>query len=199
MTQVKRWRMVEIMQGKFTTKELLLGSICNEIEVVRRYLFGYGFDKNVIEDLISQTVLNAIECVDDLKDFSKLQHWLIKIARNNAIAYLKEMKKEEKTPINEYVEYNDILYRDRDSKDAYSILAQRETKQEIANCMNKLDKKYLMIICLTYYRDYSLIEISELLGINYNTVRTQYRRALAQLKELLLEENAQYKEYISII
>lgn len=187
------------MQGEFTTKELLVGSICNEIEVIRKYLFGYGFDNNVIEDLISETVLNAIECAGNLNDFSKLEHWLIKIAKNNAIGYLKKMRKEEKTPINEYVEYTQSTFGSIDSKDVYSILAQRETKNEIANCMNKMDKKYLMIIFLTHYRDYSLIEISELLGINYNTIRTQYRRALAQLKELLLEENEQYKEYMNII
>lgn len=46
-------------------------------------------------------------------------------------------------------------------------------------------QKLLLILLMRYKDDLSLAEIAEILGVSYNTVKSQHQRALAALRKEL--------------
>ena len=63
----------------------------------------------------------------------------------------------------------------------------------ITQCVKKLPVKYRQIIHLYYYEEYSLKEISCILQINENTVKTRMVRGRELLKKYLGEEACNYE------
>lgn len=59
---------------------------------------------------------------------------------------------------------------------------------DVLNTIVKLDEKYRRPIYLFYYEDYSIKEISEVLAIPENTVKTNLRRGRKKLSEIILKE-----------
>lgn len=71
-------------------------------------------------------------------------------------------------------------------------------KQEIdlTPYLNKLSKKYNVVLYLFYYEGYSTKEMAELLHIKENNVRVLLNRARNQLrKEIEADENKSFKNY----
>lgn len=50
-----------------------------------------------------------------------------------------------------------------------------------------LDEKYREIIVLHYYEEMTLVEISDVLSLNINTVKSRHSRAKKQLQDQLKE------------
>ena len=61
-------------------------------------------------------------------------------------------------------------------------------RNEVYYAVMKLPIKYRTIIHLYYYENYSIKEISKILNINENTIKSQLSRAREQLKELVKGE-----------
>lgn len=75
------------------------------------------------------------------------------------------------------------------SKQAYSTIEQQYFSNEEDELISKqvlaLPVKLREVIILYYYQEFSIDEISDLLGINPNTVKTRLHRGRLKLKELL--------------
>lgn len=138
---------------------------------------------------ITQSVMEiAIAKQDTLKKKESLKAWTMQIAYNKVKSYYNEVKK-----INsnfsqwEYVG-EDILpidiYNVEDIKaDILNLIVTEEDIQNLMTALNRLDKKYQEVIRLNYICEYSFIEISEILNVNVNTVRTWGSRGLIKLKQ----------------
>ncbi|TCJ01008.1 sigma-70 family RNA polymerase sigma factor [Cytobacillus praedii] len=86
---------------------------------------------------------------------------------------------------------------------------EKEEQQELnpeANLLNKdrdtqvkkivlsLSPKYKEIIFLYYYKDFSVEEISTILKVSANTVKTRLARGRGRLKKLLEEEGFEWED-----
>ena len=60
---------------------------------------------------------------------------------------------------------------------------------ELVELLNTLDEKYRIIVVLYYVEGFKISEISQLLGINQNTVKTRLSRARKSLKKEYEEVN----------
>ncbi|SNR14045.1 RNA polymerase sigma-70 factor [Tenacibaculum jejuense] len=102
--------------------------------------------------------------------------WLKRIVINQCIDQLKK-RKLETSPIEEVqleiVDDEDWLF---DSQ---------ITKQEILQAIDQLREKYQLVVKLYLLEGYDHSEISQILGIEVKTSRTQLRRGKLQLRELL--------------
>lgn len=73
-------------------------------------------------------------------------------------------------------------------------LVNNEISKQLANSIMQLPLKYREIILLFYYEELSIQEISELINMNENTVKTRLNRGREKLKPLL--ERGDYYERI---
>lgn len=164
-----------------------------EKELVNIYKDVYFFVNSRINDKeyardITQTVMEiAIDKYDTLRKRESLKAWVMQIASNKVKAYYSELRRinsifvYQGEPLEECTAEIDNV---EDVKsDLLQLLVSRENKINLINALNRLEKKYSEVIRLNYICGYNLIEISEILNVNVNTVRTWSARGLVKLKE----------------
>ncbi len=102
--------------------------------------------------------------------------WLKRIVINQCIDQLKKRKLE--TSAIEEVQLEIV-----DNEDW--LFDSQITKQEILQAIEQLGEKYQLVVKLYLLEGYDHSEISQILGIEEKTSRTQLRRGKLQLRELL--------------
>jgi RNA polymerase sigma factor (sigma-70 family) len=75
-----------------------------------------------------------------------------------------------------------------------SFLNRFDIIREINSALNKLHPKYSKILFLRYKDGFTFKEIARRLGESLNTIRSRYRRALIQLKKILVEANIFHRD-----
>ncbi len=171
-----------------------------EQELIELYKDVYCFVNSRINDKeyardITQTVMEtAIDKHESLRKKEALRAWVMQIASNKIKAYYNDLRR-----INSIFVYQDessegctaeIDNVEDVKSDLLQLLVSRENKINLINALNRLEKKYSEVIRLNYICGYSLVEISELLNVNVNTVRTWSARGLVKLKEEYLKIEA---------
>jgi RNA polymerase sigma-70 factor (ECF subfamily) len=120
-----------------------------------------------------------------LKDRAAVRAWLYSIARNETKRYFHNNR------IRLFP--NTISIDEPDGPDAEDpiestfpeVLANAEL---LAELLNRLTEEEQQLILLHYYYDLSLKEIAEINDVNYNTLKSITRRAMARLRSLAAAE-----------
>ncbi|SMP27750.1 RNA polymerase sigma-70 factor, ECF subfamily [Chryseobacterium profundimaris] len=143
--------------------------------VILRIVQSKDYTEEIIQDVFVK-IWNSIQQYDSSK--GRFYTWMINIARNTAIDYLKsksfqnELKNQ---PLPDFVYNSAELSTTNNSSDFIGFSTVLENLET--------DKKEL--IELAYYQGYTQNEISEKLKIPLGTVKTKMRNALMKLKDLL--------------
>ena len=156
--------------------EIIL-SIRNELYKIAKTRI---INENDIDDIIQETMIEVYKSIKQLRDLKKLKMWVIKILINKCNKFYKRKSKKdislEETNIN-------------------SIIA-RNNNEDVENDMNfysliknlKYDER--IVILLYYMEGYSVEEISEIIKMNKNTVKTNLYRARQKIKNEIEEKEA---------
>ena len=129
------------------------------------------YNEDDVCDAIQETILTAYQSIDKLVKTSSFKAWLIKILINNC---------------NKFYQTNKIstsLFTENDLSLSYGL----ESNLEFLNLMNSLSIDERTIFILYYQDGYSTKEISKILDINHNTVRSKMLRAKSKLENILKE------------
>ena len=155
-------------------------------EIVNQYQrdlvnFHYRFVGNrpEAEDLAQETFIKAYKKFDTLKEPDKFKSWLFQIGRNTVIDFFRRNKNKAfamDSTILENIPDTTVDYQER--------VASMEVTKELDRCIGQLVKGDRAIIKLLYYEGFSYKEISDLLNINENTLKSRLHRA----RKILLEQ-----------
>ena len=156
--------------------EIIL-SIRNELYKIAKTRI---INENDIDDIIQETMIEAYKSIKKLRDLKKLKMWVIKILINKCNKFYK--KKTKKDISLEETNINNIIA--------------RNNNEDIENDMNfyslirnlKYDER--IVILLYYMEGYSVEEISEMIKMNKNTVKTNLYRARQKIKNEIEEKEA---------
>ncbi len=135
---------------------------------------GNTFD---VDDVMQETIITAYTKLSQLKDPSKFKVWLFKILINNCNMFYRK-KKNTPTSLDSIYSYSiseDTSVNKVDSNLNFYLILQLLTEKEKA------------IAILYYASDCSIKEISRILKINPNTIKTNLKRIREKLKEKLME------------
>ena len=113
--------------------------------------------------------------INTLKDDNSFKAWITKILVNTAINHI---KKESKTVFLEDEECESIY-----ESNGVSI----EEKLDLYRAIDFLKPKYKTVIIFRYFDDMKIEDISYMLDIPINTVKSQLKRATQQLNNILKE------------
>jgi RNA polymerase sigma-70 factor (ECF subfamily) len=139
-----------------------------------RYAYWLCHDHAVAEDIVQETFLRAWKSLDSLNEQSKAKSWLITILRReNARRF-------------ERKQFNLVDIDDHQVVDDHAISTEASMEQQlIQRQMMKLSAEYREPLLLQVVGGFSGAEISDILGLNKNTVMTRLFRARNQLKDNL--------------
>lgn len=138
---------------------------------MKAYLAGSGIE---VEDILQETFLKAYKNLDQFEGKSNMYTWLYSIARNQCIDEFRKRKFESKrssVPVEEF-ELKSNLYAPEDQNEETRLL-----KEAIA----KLPELLRSIVVMKSIDGLSYPEISEVTGINEQTLKNRMFRARKQL------------------
>ncbi|MGG0718123.1 sigma-70 family RNA polymerase sigma factor [Robertmurraya massiliosenegalensis] len=148
---------------------------------IQRIIYSFVKDQYTSEDLTQETFISAYQSLREYRGDSKVYTWLYRIAINKAKDHLKStwLKR---------VYYN--LPEQLKSIDSTELtVINKITELEIIDKILSLPIKYREVILLYYIEEFSVKEISGILNLQEDTIRTRMRRARRQLSKILKEGN----------
>ena len=151
------------------------------------------------EDIVSETFLEAMKHMQELKNESGLSSWLHTIAKNKFFALGRKESRhqrvdlladDEEGNVNEGLEL--AMQHSAELNDDTIMLPEdyaesEETKDILAGMINSLNENQREAIYLFYHRDKSLEQISQLTGASVNTVKSRIHQAKNHLRKMIKE------------
>lgn len=147
--------------------------------LVKRYkdnLFSVAFNicKNAqdAEDIVQETYLKYIKSEQEFENEQHIKAWLLRVAINQSKNMMLSFWKRN------YVAFQDYMQ---------ELSFETQEDSLLFEAVMSLPRKYRIVLHLFYYEDYSVGEISEILHINENTIKSQLARGRKLLKEKMKE------------
>ena len=139
------------------------------------------------EDLTQEAFMKAFNSLSSFNDEFAFSTWLMKIASNNCIDFLRKRKLRTYS-IHEPIQYKDekieIDIPDHEPTPEKQLL-QSERAKMIQSAIDELPERYRYVILLRHKEEKSYEEISEILNLPLGTVKAQIFRAREILNKKL--------------
>lgn len=148
--------------------------IKNNKEYLYKMAFLYVKDEQDALEVIHETVYRAFLNIEKLKKAKFFNTWITRILINVSIDFLKKKGK------NEMLDESTSII-----KEKYEIST--EEKLDLYNAIDLLNDNYKTVIIMMYFNDMKIKDISKVMEIPENTVKTYLRRAKQALGEVLKE------------
>lgn len=142
-------------------------------QTVYKDLFRFAYytlnDRHDAEDAVSETVADAFYGIEKLRDSGAFRGWIFKILTAKCKQRLKS-----------YVDRPVVL-----EEGLTFTTGDLEQNIDLNQAFSKLNQKERFILTLSIFAGYKTIEISKMLHLNHNTVRSIHSRALDKMKDML--------------
>ncbi len=145
------------------------------------YKIAYSYVKNeqASLDIIQDTSYKGLINIASLKDKLYFKTWITRILINTSIDYLKKNK-------NLVLMSDDVIDVEASNNNFNSDFSNGiDGKIDLYNAIDNLKENYKTVIILKYFNDMSEKEISQVMQIPVNTVKSHLRRAKSELKRFL--------------
>lgn len=141
-------------------------------------------DRDAALDVASSTFLKAYRAFDRYDQTRPLRHWLLRIATNEAITYVRKRGRElrRRADVGDASAIADTA----GTPDAESVA--REDRARIRAAVALLPELYRVVIVLRYFNELSVEEIAQVTGRPASTVGVQLLRGRALLRTTLEAE-----------
>ncbi|WP_085520698.1 RNA polymerase sigma factor SigW [Tuberibacillus sp. Marseille-P3662] len=141
------------------------------------------------EDLAQETFIRAYTNINRYENTHKFSTWLFRIATNLSIDYLRKKKP------SFYLDadipgtdgFNMYAHLPSNEDGPEQTVLNHETASWLQHEIDKLPPKYKTAITLKYIEDFSLKEISDIMGIPVATVKTRIHRGREALRKRMLD------------
>ena len=138
-------------------------------------------DENIAQELVSRTLLRAIERIGLFQGGSTLYTWLYTILVNFWRMELRKRKSEKVTFT------DDLPDRPDESPDPFEALAAKADAQAIREAVGRLPAMYRVVTVFRYFEDMTVPEIASVVGIPEGTVKFRLHKAKAMMRRQLAQ------------
>ena len=162
----------------------LFQELCqNYSKDLQRFIFNLARKDNfAMEEIFQNTMVQAIQGLNSLKENEKMKSWLFSIAKIEAKRFYSKNNKYQQF---ENIDISELDWaKGIDYKDFTEAI---EDKIFVLSFINRLTEDEHQIFILHYVYDMTLKEISDILHINNNTVRTIHFRGLEKCRKMFAE------------
>jgi RNA polymerase sigma-70 factor, ECF subfamily len=137
---------------------------------IRKIVFSYVKNHHTMEDITQEVFISVYNNLDNFRGESSIRTWLLRIAVNKSKDYLKSWHYR-KIQFNNWIGKDEMV-----KKDVEGTILSNIRDKELANMIMELPVKYREVIILYYYQGLDTNEISSLLNVSVNTVKTRLIR-----------------------
>ncbi|MEX2468089.1 MAG: sigma-70 family RNA polymerase sigma factor [Gemmatimonadota bacterium] len=148
-------------------------------------------DRTLAEDLAQEAFVRAFNAISSYKPSYKFSNWILKIANNHTIDYLRKRKLDtvsidgspHASTSEEASRTRLVIASEDESPQEY--VENRELGGQIEEAIGTLREEYRTAILLRHVEGYAYEEIAEIMDVPLGTVKTYIHRARGELKERL--------------
>lgn len=146
------------------------------------YRFALSLARNEMEaaDLTQQTFYIWAEKGRDLRDASKAKSWLFTTLYREFLAARRHETRFPKVVLDESADQPAVM----------PIMADRIDAAAALDALRGLDENFRTPLTLFYLKQFSYVEIAEILGVPIGTVMSRLSRGKAQLRQALSEQQS---------
>ncbi|GIN87465.1 RNA polymerase subunit sigma [Heyndrickxia sporothermodurans] len=149
---------------------------------ILKLVFSYVNNKTVAEDLTQDIFVKCYRSIHTYNRKAKFRTWLWRIAINHCKDYLKSWYNKNVVFIENTAS---SIWTEKDLVE--KVVIQKDDDIHLVNTVMDLPIKYREVIYLYYFEGLTIKEISLLLDVKGNTVKSRMKRAKEILKERLEE------------
>ncbi|MBG9732947.1 RNA polymerase sigma factor [Paenibacillus alvei] len=156
--------------------------------VLLRHAYRFVRNQQDAEDVVQEAYIRIIRNLHRYNFSCKIITWMQMIVRNLCIDLIRQRKRK---PTSHFVEY--ISYDNQDHPTLESLqdqhdgpeqqVLEQENQKQVLNMMNGLPEAYRDVFQLRYLSEYSLAEISSMLSLEINTVKSRLFRGKKYLRK----------------
>ena len=165
---------VRAKQGDLTALEEIIISMKNDLYKIAKSRFTNNEDA---EDAVQETIISVMKSIKKVQKVESFKSWIIKILINKCNTIYKKRKKS-----SIYIDEIEISDTPVETNNDF------DNDMDFYLMLKGLNYKEKLIIILFYSQDYSIKEISKMLKMNENTVKTNMFRAKAKIKNNYIKE-----------
>ncbi|WP_339314338.1 sigma-70 family RNA polymerase sigma factor [Paenibacillus sp. FSL R10-2734] len=136
-------------------------------ERIYRMAYSYVRNKDDALEIVQETVYKAYISIHKLQQPQYFKTWIIKIAVNCSLDFIRKSKK--------------VVYMDKDPESSY-VSKPIEEVIDLQEALGELDEKSRMIIVMRYFEDLPIKGIAGVLDMPESSVKTVIYRGLGKLK-----------------
>lgn len=141
---------------------------------------GMSGDKNIAEDITSETFIKAVNSIDNFKGKCDIRIWLCQIAKNTYFSYLKKSNK-----IILMEEQVHVI----DNYDITQIITTEETSMKLHEKLHNLEEPYKEVFSLRVFGELSFKQIGNIFHKTENWACVTYHRAKCKIKVMMEVED----------
>lgn len=146
-----------------------------------RYIFNLCRNETLAEDILQDTMLNAVMSIDKFKGECSLKTYLCRIARNIWLNHVKRAENKN-IPIDDSMEFV--------ADDSVEMqLENKMQSQAIHRILHTLDEPYKEVFTLRVFAELKFNDIGNLFGESANWARVTFFRAKEKIIRQLEKEN----------
>jgi len=156
------------------------------LKPIYNFLYQFTKDRDSLDDLTQETFIKVWKNIRKFDQSKNFRVWIYAIAKNTAYDFLKKKKT---VPFSNFIDEegnNKLENIGEENPLPDEILIKLDSEKELDQKLQKLPDNYRILLLMRYKDDFSLREISEILKVPYNTIKSQHIRALASLRKILL-------------
>lgn len=161
--------------------------LCEKYILIKDFVSNLGVPENYREDLIQEIFVAAYINIHKLNDMDRLNAWLYRISYRKMILFGKAHRVRFEKEISYPDYYGESGIESEEDKYVWSAMDNCLTDEELCEMINSHKPPAPYIIKLRFEMGFNLKEISDLLDMKYNTVKTIERRAFKRLKVMIEE------------
>ena len=155
-----------------------------EALVERHFASVYGFFANKSDcpaDLTQQTFVACMEGLDRIRDGSRFRAYLLGVARNQLLRYLRARKRWKQRFQLGSVSIEAVLC------SPSQVASEREEGRIVLAALRKMSIEKQMLLELFYWEDLSTAEVAEVVMLKQSTVKARLVQARAELAQRIRE------------
>ncbi|MBT2639355.1 sigma-70 family RNA polymerase sigma factor [Bacillus sp. ISL-39] len=173
--------MKKIREEGLLDQDAWLEIIMNEYgERLTKLVYNYVKDWKLAEDIVQDVFIVCYKNYDKIDELISFKSWIYRLAINKSKDVLKSSAFRK-------VVMNSSLYSLFSSKELSPErdLLKRSEEEFLSLCVLSLPVKYREVVTLYYYEECSIEEITGILEVNPNTIKTRLSRGRMKLKKMM--------------
>lgn len=150
---------------------------------VYRYISGLSGDKNLAEEITSETFFKAMGAIDGFRSDCSMRIWLCQIAKN---CYYSHVEKSRRTV---HVDESELSNRPDDSMSPEQQFIHRDQAREIRMILHDIPDPYKEVFMWRTFGELSFKQIGQIFGKSENWACVTHHRAKAMIQKRLEQSN----------